>query len=135
MTDKRKYLPYPEYGKTESGYFYLGACSKPLKITDGVYQMRCYKRRTETSKYFDIVTVQLEVNEKTPIEEFETTWVKKCETLVDIQKSIPLEFYVIHDYLSPQELALPKYNQDMWLRVVRKLCKYKPLTRRVKGKE
>lgn len=42
------------------GKFYFGQASIPIKVCDGVYQIKCLYRRQETSKYFDVVYLQFE---------------------------------------------------------------------------
>lgn len=67
------------YNTPSSKHFYFGQASKPFKVSDNTYQIKCLWREHETGKYFDIVYLQFEVRSTEQLERlnlFNTDFIK-----------------------------------------------------------
>lgn len=113
----------------KTGDFYFGVNSKPYKVNDNLYQIKCVHRLTTYSKYSEIVTMQFDLSNKYITENrlFNCFGnvpgiVKSNFTYLQISENL----YQCISFYNPKKTGYSKYDQEMIMKIRRQLENMKP---------
>jgi len=109
---------------TEIGDFYFGPNSKPFKVNDQLYQVKCVFRHSPSSKYSNVATLQFDLENKYITEKRlygcfgNITGLMKSEcTYIRISDGL----YQCISFYNPQNIGGGKYDQEMLSKIRRQL--------------
>lgn len=102
------------------GDFYFGKNSKPFKVNDSLFQVKCVHRETPSSKYTHIVTMQFDLENKYITEKR----LYECfGNITGIAKGqfkylqITDKLYQCVSFYNPKNIGFGKYDQEMLSRI------------------
>lgn len=111
------------------GEFYFGVNSKPYKVNDNLYQIKCVHRQTAYSKYSKLITMQFDLHNKYITENrlFNCfgdlkNMVKSTFTYLPISENL----YQCVSFYNPKNTGFSKYDQEMIGKIRRQLENMKP---------
>lgn len=114
---------------TQVGDFYFGPNSKPFKVNDKLYQVKCVHRHHTYSKYSDIVTVQFDIGNKYITEKRLYGCFGDISGMVKSQLNyikITDKLYQCISFYNPRNTGTGKYDQEMLSKIRRQLENMKP---------
>ena len=122
----------------EIGDFYFGANSKPFKVNEKIYQVKCVSRDTPYSKYSEIITMQFDLENKYITEK------RLYGCFGNITGLVKSQFHYIRisnrlfqcvSFYNPRNTGFSKYDQPMILKIRKQLENMNPQNKIVYAKE
>lgn len=120
------------------GDFYFGLNSKPYKVNNNLYQVKCVHRYTAYSKYSNIVTMQFDLSNKYITEKRlhecfgnNNDLLKSQFNYVKISESL----YQCISFYNPKKTGYSKYDQQMINKIKKQLDNMKVQNKIVYAKE
>ena len=111
------------------GDFYFGSNSKPFKVNNTLYQVKCVHRESTYSKYTNIITMQFDMSNKYITEKRIFTCFGAITGLVKSEfKYIRIsdKLYQCVSFYNPRNTGYSKYDQTTISKIRRQLDKMKP---------
>ena len=120
------------------GDFYFGLNSKPYKVNDNIYQIKCVFRHTTYSKYSGIITMQFDLSNKYITEKRLYECFGNNNDLLKSQFNyikISENLYQCISFYNSKKTGYSKYDQQMIQKIRKQLDNMKPQNKIVYAKE
>jgi len=120
------------------GDFYFGINSKPYRVNDTIYQIKCVERCSPYSKYSNIVTIQFDLANKYITEKRLYSCFGNITGLIKSQFNyirISDKLYQCVSFYNPHNTGFSKYDQKMIQKIRKQLENMKPQNKIIYAKE
>lgn len=125
----------PDNRYIESGIFYFGSNSKPYKVNENIYQVKCIHRLQFTGSKTRIITLEFDLSDKFITE----NRLQRCfgnitnmvQTKVDFVR-ISEKLYLCKSFFEPKLSKPNKYDTKIYNNILQKLVNMKPQQKMIK---